>query len=293
MESKVLKYTNLLTPIKMQTLNFEGECYTAYECSGRGGIYSSTCGHGVGVCCFIVQISGGPDNKVLHNNTYVRSPGFPSTTAETATYTHSIKPISSSICQIRFDFETFVLEGPTTTGTPLGDCLIDTMTIREVSEGSLPLNKLFFSGFWQKSGIHLQSSNIMWNRNRSAPLHWCSPLQRGDTGCQPHTHTGGQLQWQEMEHPSDSGYWASWLLNSILILLMDPWQIECGMSWTAPSQCKEYHTGIAGTVKSWNFDDSNNIHGNDQAYSICIRREKGYCGYSVVPADEPLRLLEV
>ena len=61
------------------------------------------------------------------------------------------------------------------------------------------------------------------------------------------------------------------------------------MSWTAPSQCKEYHTGIAGTVKSWNFDDNNNIHGNDQAYSICIRREKGYCGYSVVPADEPLR----
>ena len=40
-----------------------------------------------------------------------------------------------------------MLEGPTTTGTPLGDCLIDTMTIREVSEGSLPLNKLFFQGF--------------------------------------------------------------------------------------------------------------------------------------------------
>ena len=46
---------------------------------------------------------------------------------------------------------------------------------------------------------------------------------------------------------------------------------------------------MAGTVKSWNFDDSNNIHGNNQAYSICIRREKGFCGYSVIPASEPDR----
>ena len=45
---------------------------------------------------------------------------------------------------------------------------------------------------------------------------------------------------------------------------------------------------IAGTIKSWNYDDSNNIHNNDLAYSVCIRREKGYCGYSVVPANEPL-----
>ena len=66
-------------------------------------------------------------------------------------------------------------------------------------------------------------------------------------------------------------------------------KIECGQAWSPPHQCKEYHTGMAGTVKSWNFDDSNNIHGNNQAYSICIRREKGFCGYSVIPASEPDR----
>ena len=65
-------------------------------------------------------------------------------------------------------------------------------------------------------------------------------------------------------------------------------QIECGKPWSPPLQCKEYHTGVSGTFKSWNFDDSNNIHSNDLAYSICIRREKGYCGYSVTPANEPL-----
>ena len=70
-------------------------------------------------------------------------------------------------------------------------------------------------------------------------------------------------------------------------------KIECGKAWSPPPQCKEYHTGKAGTVKSWNFDDSNNIHNNNLAYSICIRREKGYCGYSVVPADEPFRLRDI
>ena len=64
-------------------------------------------------------------------------------------------------------------------------------------------------------------------------------------------------------------------------------QIECGKSWAPPLQCKQYHTELSGTIKSWNFDDSNNIHNNDLAYSVCIRREKGYCGYSVMPANEP------
>ena len=45
---------------------------------------------------------------------------------------------------------------------------------------------------------------------------------------------------------------------------------------------------MTGTIKSWNYDDTNNIHNTDLAYSVCIRREKGYCGYSVVPANEPL-----
>ena len=70
---------------------------------------------------------------MTRNNTYIRNPGYTSTTTTSATYTHTITPISSSICQIRFDFETFQTEGPTTTGTPLGDCLTDTMTIREAS----------------------------------------------------------------------------------------------------------------------------------------------------------------
>ena len=118
-----------------EKLSCPGECYTATatECSARNGVYSSTCGNGIGVCCFIVQTSGEEDTRVTRNNTYIRSPGYPGTTMASATYSHTITPVSSSIGQIRFDFKTFQIEGPTTTRTPLGDCLIDTMTIREAS----------------------------------------------------------------------------------------------------------------------------------------------------------------
>ena len=35
----------------------EGECYTATECSSRGGVSVSTCGNGIGVCCYIIMVS--------------------------------------------------------------------------------------------------------------------------------------------------------------------------------------------------------------------------------------------
>ena len=49
-------------------------------------------------------------------------------------------------------------------------------------------------------------------------------------------------------------------------------------------------TGVTGTLTSWNYDDPNYIHTNNQDYGICIRREKGYCGVSYFRADETNRL---
>ena len=34
-----------------------GECYTATECSSRGGVSTSTCGNGIGVCCYIIMVT--------------------------------------------------------------------------------------------------------------------------------------------------------------------------------------------------------------------------------------------
>eukprot|EP00091_Calanus_sinicus_P009317 TRINITY_DN21845_c0_g1_i1.p1 TRINITY_DN21845_c0_g1~~TRINITY_DN21845_c0_g1_i1.p1 ORF type:complete len:150 (-),score=31.96 TRINITY_DN21845_c0_g1_i1:39-464(-) len=54
----------------------KGECYTATECSGRGGTYTTSCANGLGVCCYIVQESDGMVTDVTLNNTYIRNSGY-------------------------------------------------------------------------------------------------------------------------------------------------------------------------------------------------------------------------
>ena len=43
-----------------------------------------------------------------------------------------------------------------------------------------------------------------------------------------------------------------------------------------------YHTGIGGTIQSYNWQGGEQIHGSK--WTTCIRREDGYChiGYRVV-----------
>ena len=77
-------------------------------------------------------------------------------------------------------------------------------------------------------------------------------------------------------------------------LRMDPrfklWtQVECGAVWGPPPGCLQYHTGPAGSLETWNYADPSNIHTNNQAYTVCIRRERGSCGYAATPVDEQNR----
>ena len=50
----------------------------------------------------------------------------------------------------------------------------------------------------------------------------------------------------------------------------------------APADCNMYHTGIGGTIQSYNWQGGEQIHGSK--WTTCIRREDGYCyiGYKVV-----------
>ena len=66
-------------------------------------------------------------------------------------------------------------------------------------------------------------------------------------------------------------------------------QVECGAVWGPPPGCLQYHTGPAGSLETWNYADPSNIHTNNQAYTVCIRRERGSCGYAATPVDEQNR----
>merc|ERR1740129_2134392 len=60
-------------------------------------------------------------------------------------------------------------------------------------------------------------------------------------------------------------------------------QIECNSPTLAPGGCLQYHTGTTGYIYNFGWQGSavlatsTTAHQNNQAYSICFRREEGYC----------------
>jgi len=52
-------------------------------------------------------------------------------------------------------------------------------------------------------------------------------------------------------------------------------QISCTATYRAPTDCVQYFTGTAGSVKSYNYAGGQILAG--QRYNNCIRTEKGYC----------------
>ena len=51
----------------------------------------------------------------------------------------------------------------------------------------------------------------------------------------------------------------------------------------APTDCQQYFTGVAGNVKSYNWDGLTQVYSVPQEYTSCFRQEVGYCAldYSV------------
>ena len=53
----------------------------------------------------------------------------------------------------------------------------------------------------------------------------------------------------------------------------------------ADNSCLQYHTGVSGTIRSFNYDGDAGRQLSNQDYSICVRTENNFCGiaYTVCP----------
>lgn len=93
----------------------KGTCYTATECGDKSGTKSGNCASGFGVCCIFISNTGA-SVTISENRTYLRNPLFPSIeTTESADISYTINKMQSDICQVRLDFDTFVIAGPANT----------------------------------------------------------------------------------------------------------------------------------------------------------------------------------
>merc|ERR1719412_1654333 len=95
-----------------------GTCYTSAECSDKGGASSGSCADGFGVCCtFLISKCGASSSE---NITYWTTPTTAPSTLVPSSCMMTIRPVSSNICQLRIDFHTFVINGPSTAATSQG-----------------------------------------------------------------------------------------------------------------------------------------------------------------------------
>merc|ERR1739844_185941 len=124
-----------------------GTCYTAEECTSKGGTNDGSCASGFGVCCTFALSCGKSSSE---NQTYLVQA---SATSLTSPCTYTICKCSTNICRIRFDFTTFVLASAVAgtagsngvpaagsqIGTAMGDCVTDQFSITAPGHQGTPV----------------------------------------------------------------------------------------------------------------------------------------------------------
>merc|ERR1719491_1536813 len=230
-----------------------GTCYTAEECSNKGGTNDGSCAAGFGVCCTFSLACGGSASQ---NLTYLVQS---SVTSLTSPCSYTVCPSSSNICRIRFDFTTMVLAAAvvgsltatatavgaagTLNGPLIGDCADDQFSIT----GGLSAGSPTICG--TNTGYHM--------------IVDADPS--GNTCHKALFAIGGGTTTSR-----------SWDIKVT--------QYACGdydsSGWPG---CLQYYTATASNIQNFGFPPtittvtSQVTHLSNQHYDICIRRGSGYC----------------
>lgn len=160
------------------------------------------------------------------------------------------------VCRIRLDYDQFVLDGPVTTSTAnaatSGQCSTDRLTMTTTDRTSTPTTG-------------------------AAATYGQYPYICG-------TNTGYH-SYLDLSCTTTDSATLSFLIGGTT---SNQWKIKVTQysyndDYVACQQgCFQYHTGITGTIQSYNFAGSQQLAG--QNYKNCIRQEEGYCciQYSVI-----------
>merc|ERR1712045_284089 len=240
----------------------EGTCYSSTECSDKNGMAAGNCASGFGVCCVFLN-TGAVASTITENRTRLRNAEYPSiataTTAQSIAYT--INKMNADICQIRLDFDNFVIAGPsvTTENIPLssGTVCQDTLTLTTTDVAtwsSMPTGKLCGALIGEHLYVEL------------------SPTSSDALTATLATAVSGTLTPAIAQRVWD----------------VKISQIECHATYRAPAGCQRYMMETSGTIISMNFYKvtGSTYAANAQNSGIdlgvsniktCIRRAKHMC----------------
>jgi len=240
----------------------QGTCYSSTECSDKNGMSSGNCASGFGVCCVFLN-TGVAASTITENRTRLRNYEYPSiataTTAVSVAYT--INKMKSDICQIRLDFGTFVIAGPslTTENIPATASTLcqDSLTLL-TSDNTAVTSSPFGTLCGSLTGQHLYVD--------------LSPTAADALTATLTTLVDGTLTAAIAKRVWD----------------IKVSQIECHATFRAPPGCQRYFMEPHDKITSMNF---NKVAGSTKAANAqntgvdiqtshirsCIRRAKGMC----------------
>lgn len=245
-----------------------GTCYTSAECSDKGGASSGSCADGFGVCCtFLISTCGATSSE---NITYWSTP---STVSAGAACSLNLCPVSADICQLRIDFLTFTITGPSTTSISENHMQfgVQPQSGRGTTAGT---------GMNWATGCFADSFSVSGKSISNSPPTLCG------TNSGHHMYVDANVEeCNVLQFSIGAGASASTTDNvnkGITAKVTPKWdltvyQYECGAINLAPPGCTQYFFGpITGQIHSYNYD-ANTIHLANQNQKICIRRERNYC----------------
>lgn len=224
-----------------------GQCLAYANCYLDGGYGDGSCAEGFGVCCQFFTTSC--TSTISQNLTYIQNPGYPSGYTTTGACEFFISKCDDSVCQVRLDFESLELSDPLRTsvaaGPGAGTCVVDTLTFTASSGDS----------FGPLCGTESGNSHIYI-----------------DIGNQPGDNVAIKFSVNAGTPVSTADRF--WSLRVV--------QIPCGGGGASKQQahwnCRQWLTGVAGALQSFNWEDSSSPQWIASSYTACVRREAGYCG---------------
>ena len=248
-----------------------GTCYTAEECSDKGGKSDGTCADGYGVCCvckfffflnnqdysvssikFSISVSMGCGTTTSENTTYFEE----TSVSNTGGCSMEVCKCDTNICQIRLDFQTFVISGPST----------DTTTVVEVLNGDVVIAA---GGVDAAQAGRCLTDTFSVGNQRTVPS-----ICGTNTGAHVYFDASESCNTLDFQFGNDAVGIASVATRSFSIKVS---QMACDDDNLPPQGCTQYYYGTSGTnqVRSFNFDGGRHLA--DQHQVVCVRRESGNC----------------
>lgn len=226
-----------------------GTCYTEAECSNKGGSAQGSCSAGYGVCCVFDRGCG---TTTSENCTY-----FDSSSPAAGACVLEVCKCSSDICQLRLDFDQFVITGPSSDTNSIGKAVDGVIRQANAKGNAVTPATQCLTDTFQVS-----------NPGGAAPPVICG------------TNTGEHMYVDV----SDSCNKLLFTLGSNAqgtSLVTRQWSIKvsqysCNYENLAPQGCTQYYFGsTVDTVRTYNWNGG--YHLANQNQQICVRRERGQC----------------